>query len=213
MAINDKSWIVGAVALPTARGSTPVIWHDGVTNSIPLPANAASGTAIAINNAGQVLVNYSGFDDYVMANGTLWQNDFLIWDNGIETALPKFLDPVFMTDAFAMNNSGTVVGTSANHAVVWQNGQIYDLDNLIPADSGWTLTSATGINDAGDIVGYGTFDGLEAPLPPYPHPRPLLLSPRPRTHHPLPPPHRRPPPPPPPPPANPPENPESLEFL
>jgi len=30
-----------------------------------------------------------------------------------------------------------------------------DLNTLIPANSGWILTSATGINDAGQIVGYG----------------------------------------------------------
>ena len=30
-----------------------------------------------------------------------------------------------------------------------------DLNSLLPPNSGWTLTSATGINDAGQIVGYG----------------------------------------------------------
>ena len=30
-----------------------------------------------------------------------------------------------------------------------------DLNNLIAPDSGWTLEDATGINDSGQIVGYG----------------------------------------------------------
>jgi len=30
-----------------------------------------------------------------------------------------------------------------------------DLNSPIPDSSGWTLTAATGINDAGQIVGYG----------------------------------------------------------
>ena len=34
-------------------------------------------------------------------------------------------------------------------------GPIIDLNDLIPANSGWTLLTATGINDDGQIVGYG----------------------------------------------------------
>jgi probable HAF family extracellular repeat protein len=31
-----------------------------------------------------------------------------------------------------------------------------DLNSLIPAHSGWILTQASGINDSGQIVGWGT---------------------------------------------------------
>jgi hypothetical protein len=34
-----------------------------------------------------------------------------------------------------------------------------DLIDLIPAGSGWTLQYAFGINDAGQIVGRGTYQG------------------------------------------------------
>src|SRR5437016_13130934 len=34
-----------------------------------------------------------------------------------------------------------------------------DLNNLIAADSGWTLAHATAINDLGQIVGDGIFNG------------------------------------------------------
>ena len=34
-----------------------------------------------------------------------------------------------------------------------------DLNNLIPANSGWLLQQATAINDQGQIVGYGTLNG------------------------------------------------------
>ena len=36
-----------------------------------------------------------------------------------------------------------------------------DLNKLIPAHSGWILTEASGINDAGQIVGSGTFHGAQ----------------------------------------------------
>jgi hypothetical protein len=35
------------------------------------------------------------------------------------------------------------------------------LNTLIPRGSGWTLESATGINDRGEIVGRGAPDGHE----------------------------------------------------
>ena len=34
-----------------------------------------------------------------------------------------------------------------------------DLNSLIPSDSGWDLLEAYGINDAGEIVGEGLYDG------------------------------------------------------
>ena len=36
---------------------------------------------------------------------------------------------------------------------------MYDLNNLIPSGSGWELQYASGINDAGRIVGWGTHNG------------------------------------------------------
>ena len=45
------------------------------------------------------------------------------------------------------------------HAFAWGRGAIQDLNNLIPAGSGWVLNEATGVNDAGMIIGYGTLGG------------------------------------------------------
>lgn len=66
--------------------------------------------------------------------------------------------------ANAINSSGEIVGDSANgHAVIWQSATgmysfhgIQDLNSLIPYNSGWTLTNATGVNNSGQIVGFGT---------------------------------------------------------
>jgi probable HAF family extracellular repeat protein len=67
------------------------------------------------------------------------------------------------TSAFAnaLNNSNQVVGSSqtvsgALHAFLYSNGSMQDLNLLIPPLSGITLTSAGGIDAAGDIVAYGT---------------------------------------------------------
>jgi len=63
-----------------------------------------------------------------------------------------------------VNELNQVVGSSesaaGNRAVIWnESGAITDLDNMVSA-AGWVLTSATAINDYGDIVGTGTLNGV-----------------------------------------------------
>jgi probable HAF family extracellular repeat protein len=62
-----------------------------------------------------------------------------------------------------INDDGQVVGalqTGQNyHAFIWANGQMQDLNSLIPTDSGWVLTEAQGINDKSQIVGFGVING------------------------------------------------------
>ena len=65
----------------------------------------------------------------------------------------------------AINNSGTVVGFATTrrndyHAFVSINGgRMQDLNKLIASHTGWVLAEANGINDAGQIAGYGTIHG------------------------------------------------------
>ena len=49
---------------------------------------------------------------------------------------------------------------SLSHAFLWQNGTLYDLNSFLPANSGWILQCAMGINDSGQIAGYGTLNGV-----------------------------------------------------
>jgi probable HAF family extracellular repeat protein len=66
------------------------------------------------------------------------------------------------SDARDVNNSGQVVGDSAGRAFLWQSGLgMIDLNSLLPAQSGWILEYAVGINDAGQIVGGGTLNGVD----------------------------------------------------
>ena len=65
----------------------------------------------------------------------------------------------------SINNSGTVVGFATtrqneHHAFVSINGgRMQDLNRLIPPNTGWVLGEAHGINDVGQIAGYGTIRG------------------------------------------------------
>jgi probable HAF family extracellular repeat protein len=64
-----------------------------------------------------------------------------------------------------INSTDKVVGGSytsgdaAFHAFLYSDGVMSDLNSLIPANSGWELFAASGINDKGHIVGDGIKDG------------------------------------------------------
>jgi probable HAF family extracellular repeat protein len=70
--------------------------------------------------------------------------------------------------ALGINSQGDVVGVSdtgdytcpsacfpVQHAFLYREGVMRDLNDLIPVDSGWELVVATAINDSGQIVASG----------------------------------------------------------
>src|SRR5262249_3076379 len=84
----------------------------------------------------------------------LWDSATGITDLG---TLPDALD----SRAYGLNNRGQIVGasylpaSSGSHAFSWSNGAMTDLNDDLPPDSGWILKSATGINEAGQVIGHG----------------------------------------------------------
>jgi probable HAF family extracellular repeat protein len=64
--------------------------------------------------------------------------------------------------AMAINSSGQVVGRSdtagSRRQAFLYSGSMINLNSLLAANSGWELLAATGINDAGQIVGYGVIN-------------------------------------------------------
>ena len=60
--------------------------------------------------------------------------------------------------AFKINNSGQIVGIvdrGSSRAFLYRGGNKYDLTSLVERSDGWTITGATGINDSGQIAGFG----------------------------------------------------------
>jgi probable HAF family extracellular repeat protein len=84
--------------------------------------------------------------------------------------------------AYDLNNNGQVVGEATSgaswHAILFDGQTIIDLNSLISQNSGWTLNHASGINDRGEITGWGT-DSLGRTeaflLTPIPEPATVLL--------------------------------------
>jgi len=88
--------------------------------------------------------------------------------------------------AKAINNNDQIVGMSWNadlddEAFYWDAvlGMV-SLNELISPESGWNLTAGLDINDMGDIIGYGRYNGekrafLMRPINPVPEPGTTLL--------------------------------------
>src|SRR5690606_32935051 len=88
------------------------------------------------------------------------------WDNGAISNL------FGMSNATAINERGEIVGNALNGlggsvAVLWKNGALTDLNTFLSAQlksEGWSLISASGINDQGWIIGLAS-NGNDAFLP------------------------------------------------
>jgi probable HAF family extracellular repeat protein len=118
---------------------------------------AVSLSAQAINNSGHV-AGYSylanTFHAYLYADGRT-----------------KDLDTITTTTysiAYALNAQDEVVGTATDSGVdqafLYEFGHMVYLTGFLPKDSGWTLYTAYGINDAGQIVGGGQHNGMSRPF-------------------------------------------------
>jgi len=97
------------------------------------------------------------------------QRAFLIDSRGLHDlgTLPNGTEAV----AKAINLKRQIVGSAGTtpprtgqktHGFLWSDGQLRDLNSLIPDAQNWSLESADGINDAGQIIGSGFhFDGKQ----------------------------------------------------
>ena len=154
IAINDAGEVVGHLYTQYHDGEKrAVIYHAGKVVEIGTFGGNGS-IAAAINTSGQV-VGYAqlpGGDQraFLFAHGKMKNLGTL--PGGTQSF------------AYGVDDRGRVVGASDAkdsplHAFIYSDDIMQDLNKLIPADSGWLLTEAKGINQSGQIVGYGFLDG------------------------------------------------------
>lgn len=87
----------------------------------------------------------------------------MLWQNGKSTELTKC--PDYCTPA-SVNNSLQVTASNPHFSYLYTGGVLYDLDQLIPNQSGWMLHTPAApfqmlrffINDLGQIAGVGYFN-------------------------------------------------------
>ena len=171
--MTDLGTLGGSFSTPTAinrSGQVSVISLDATnsffqsylwSNGAKTVLNSVGGNfneALMLNDAATVIGwNSDATDTNVLA--TLWSpagSGRVLGTIGADTG----------SIAMGINRQGTVVGgsgtinltgtTNYTHAFVWQQGQMRDLNTLIPAGSSLTLNVAYAINNEGMIAGLGT---------------------------------------------------------
>jgi probable HAF family extracellular repeat protein len=157
-AINDRGQIVG-LSGPDWDYAHAVLWRMSPKPSVvDLGTLGGNGSwATGINNRGDIVGQAQ------KANGD-WR--CALWDERGITDLGNF-DDAPMCSALSVNNRGQIVGFSGAsfddlttaHALLWENGHMINLQNLMPANSGWVLQQALSINDEGQIAGIGLHKG------------------------------------------------------
>ena len=152
-AINDNGEIVGASypGLAGRAGWNPhaFVYSNGSMKDLGIipgtPANSGSG-ATAVNNAGTIV----GYAEVNTTNGTsdpvFWDPDGTIHDLG---SLPGGY-PNSGGAAYGINNANQVVGSAYNASgeqvgMIYERGQMLDLNTLIDPNSGWTIDNAIAI--------------------------------------------------------------------
>jgi len=164
-AINDRGQIIGTSGPVGAflltpedvdGDGTPDVWFE------PDPANSSHNrlmkpiasddltiTPTALNNAGDVVGcrlrpgdNNLWFEEAILSSG---QRVYPLGTLGISSR------------ATGINDSDQIVGygkttDGRDHAFLWQGGRRYDVNDLLPAGSGWFVGQAAGVNQAGQIV-------------------------------------------------------------
>jgi uncharacterized membrane protein len=157
-AINSHGDAVGDAQ--TAAGVThAALWpvRGGVIDLDPSTGPAGFSIALAINDRQHVT-------GVAVRNGVL---QAFVWTprqglRGLGT-LPGHL----RSQGRSINTAGVIVGSSTppgslgtvSTAIRIQHGQLVDLNTLITAP-GWHLQDAAGINEAGQIAGVGTLNGV-----------------------------------------------------
>jgi hypothetical protein len=148
--INDAGEIVGYGTFP-GGGRALRFSPTGYAAVLPVGAAGVSTSAQAINVHGDIVGNAGSQAFLYKANRT--------------TLLPR---PPGETAgnavAYAINATDEIVGDivtspTTSTAFLYVGGTSYDLTSLLPANSGWQIVHAAGINATGQIVGVGYYAG------------------------------------------------------
>jgi len=167
--INSQGTVVGNVRLAGAddqrNNEHAVIWQDGAVNLLGEPQGFRSTQAEAVNDLGQILV-WATTLSILPEDAYEFKQQSYLWHCG------QWQPVEGLGAAHSLNNLGQVVGwvgmepktapgpnkRGQVHAAFWEAGNVIDLNNALPEDSGWVLHRAIDINDLGQIVGNGIFD-------------------------------------------------------
>ncbi len=157
--VNNRGQVIGQSSLPGSPGACitgfagmagchAFLWDQGVLTDL-----GTLGGDFSIPN----WINDTGEVVGVASNQNEQAVFAFVWKKGVMTNLGTLKGDCF-SQAFALNSAGHVVGQSIScdgntaRAVLWERGEIFDLNVFVPPGSELQLTDPKMINDAGKIV-------------------------------------------------------------
>lgn len=147
LTLNNRGEVAGQVYDP--QGNYSAFRWDGKQGLQRLGQGAAYSSAVTMNDSGHIVVwDQNGHSAYLYADGK---------------PTPLKLSSKYPSRPRAMNDCDAIVGSyglfaDVERAFVWDSIHGFrDLNDLVPTDSGWKFEAATGINNRGEIVGWGDF--------------------------------------------------------
>jgi probable HAF family extracellular repeat protein len=171
--INDSGQVIGISgicqnAVGNQSAAHALLWQNGAPTNLGSLGGTAWNTPMAINSRGDIV----GFSDLTGDdNGANPNFHAFLWIQPGPMQDLNTLAGDAISEALGINSQRQVVGTSIDadgneHAFIWQNGQLTNLNSLVQENSPLYLQAAQEINDSGVIVGQGCVPGNCLPTSP-----------------------------------------------
>ena len=164
-----------AIATSVNTAGNVAGWSGNISSSSAKPTSAQQLAFMGDGAAGLILQMVTGLAGQQLTGDAYMFN----------ASTGKMIDLGTLGGTFgaasSINDSNQIVGMSttasgAYHAFLYDGTSMIDLNSLLPAGSGWTLVNATGINNNGDIVGLGLYNGTYEGFVLTPAPEPTGLA-------------------------------------
>lgn len=157
--INNQGVIVGSYYDQVAHKGMAFKWNGAFQKFEP--TGAAESAAVAVNDAGTIVGGFRVQLDF----GSAYR--FFVQDrNGQFTVIPEPAG-CRINSINTMNNLGHMggqvtkgYGENSDRAYLWISpNQGIDLNDLLPPNSGWNLYQLVRLNDNGQMLGFGRYNG------------------------------------------------------
>ena len=161
LAINSSGQVTGWSTLPDNVTAHAFRWSEGTLEDLGTLGGDGHSIGNAIDEDGRVVgrATTSSGEDHAFIRDREGMHDL------------GTLPGCTWSEATGINDKGRIVGTSKfctsfadEHAFLFRNGRLFDLNDLAPAADGFTYVRAFGINGAGTIIGFAVSAFAQRPF-------------------------------------------------
>jgi probable HAF family extracellular repeat protein len=154
--LNQKGQVVGLSNLAGDQSQHAFLWSRGSIHDLGGSLGGSYLGAYGVNENGEA-AGYAYRSDNTTFHAVLWKGIGQMTDLGV-------IGDDQCSYAATLNGSGQVVGSSVSsctaedptfRAFLWEDGMMFDLNNLIPLGSPLYLQVVQSINDRGEVAGQG----------------------------------------------------------